>query len=236
MSPSGGLLWHWRAWRSQDQWRPVCAQISAWLDQVEPRSSELMLIGASAGWMMPTAWLQRFKRVLIWDIDGLAEPLFRWRHGAALKASATELVFQRADALANLDSLLDAHPHACVLFDNVLGQVRFHFNDLDAVSDYIHKITQTLKGREWGSLHDAFSGPVEPALNSQNLPARQLRLQGEGHAEKADQAWFLKLGATGEWLDHLTSSVFDKGTVVHHMAWPYRPKYCHWLQAGWVHV
>jgi hypothetical protein len=195
-----------------------------------------MLIGASAGWMMPTAWLQQFKKVLVWDIDGLAEPLFRWRHGAALKASATELVFHRADALAHLGSLLDAHPHACVLFDNVLGQVRFHANDLDAVSDHIYKITQTLKGREWGSLHDAFSGPVESALNSQNLPARQLRLQGEGHAEKADQAWFLKLGAKGEWLDHLTSSVFEKGSVVHHMAWPYRPKYCHWLQAGWVHV
>ena len=236
MSPSGGLMWHWQAWRSQARWRPVCAQIAAWLDQVEPRSSELMLIGASAGWMMPTAWLQQFKKVLVWDIDGLAEPLFRWRHGAALKASATELVFHRADALAHLGSLLDAHPQACVLFDNVLGQVRFHANDLDAVSDHIYKITQTLKGREWGSLHDAFSGPVESALNSQNLPARQLRLQGEGHAEKANQAWFLKLGAKGEWLDHLTSSVFEKGTVVHHMAWPYRPKYCHWLQAGWVHV
>jgi len=234
MSPSGGLLWHWRAWRSQAQWRPVCTQISTWLAQVEPQASELILIGASAGWMMPSAWLQRFKRVLICDIDGLAEPLFRWRHGAALKASATELVCQRADALANLDALLAAHPHACVLFDNVLGQVRFHSQDLDTVSEHLLEIKQTLKGREWGSLHDAFSGPVGSALNSKNLPARQHRLQGESNAEKADQDWFQKLGAKGEWLDHLTSSVFEKGTVVHHMAWPYKPKYCHWLQAGWV--
>ena len=236
MSPSGGLLWHWRAWRSQKQWRPTAEQIATWLEQVNPHSSELILIGASAGWMMPSTWLQTFKKVMIWDIDGLAEPLFRWRHGAALKASGTTLAFHRADALANLGALLNTHPGACVFFDNVLGQVRFHGSDLDAVADHILEITQTLKGREWGSLHDAFSGPVAPALNSQNLPARQLRLQGEGHAEKADQAWFLKLGAKGEWLDHLTSSVFAKGTVVHHMAWPYRPKYCHWLQAGWVHV
>jgi hypothetical protein len=138
------------------------------------------------------------------------------------------------DGLANLDALLAAHPHACVLFDNVLGQVRFHSQDLDEVSEHILKITKKLKGREWGSLHDAFSGPVEPALNCHNLPARQIRRQGEDKVEKADQAWFQKLGAKGEWLDHLTSSVFEKGTVVHHMAWPYKPKYCHWLQAGWV--
>lgn len=236
MNPSGGLLWHWRAWRSQKLWRPTCEQISTWLEQVHPHSSELILIGASAGWMMPSSWLQTFKKVMIWDIDGLAEPLFRWRHGTALKASETALVFHRVDAFVNLGALLSAHPRACVLFDNVLGQMRFHSQDLDAVSEHILNIIRTLKGREWGSLHDTYSGLVDKALSSQNLPAKQLRMQGETDAEKVNQAWFQKLGAQGEWLDHLTSSVFDKGTVVHHIAWPYRPHYCHWLQAGWVHA
>ena len=236
MNPSGGLLWHWRAWRSQKLWRSTCEQISIWLEQVQPHSTELILIGASAGWMMPSPWLQKFKKVMIWDIDGLAAPLFRWRHAGALKASGTELVFNRADALANLGGLLSAHPKACVLFDNVLGQVRFHSQDLDAVSKHISNIIRTLNGREWGSLHDTYSGPVDKALGSQNLPVKQMRMQGEPDAEKSDQTWFQKLGAQGEWLDHLTSSVFDTGTVVHHIAWPYRPRYCHWLQAGWVHA
>jgi hypothetical protein len=186
--------------------------------------------------MMPSPWLQKFKRVMVWDIDVLAAPLFRWRHAAALKASGTELVFNREDALANLGGLVNAYPRACVLFDNVLGQVRFHSQDLDAVGENISNITRALKGREWGSVHDTFSGPVDKALGYRNLPAKEMRMQGEPDAEKSDQAWFIKLGAQGEWLDHLTSSVFDKGTVVHHIAWPYRPRYCHWLQAGWVHA
>jgi hypothetical protein len=235
VNPSGGLLWHWRAWRSQDLWRPTCEQIENWLAQVQPKSSELILIGASAGWMMSSRWLQNFKRVMVWDIDGLAAPLFRWRHAAALGASGTQLVFNRSDALNGLDSVLRAHPKACVLFDNVLGQYRFHFTEQDQVGQKIAQLIRTLKGREWGSLHDAYSGPVNEALNFKNLPGRQERLQGESGAERADQAWFLKLGAQGEWLDHLTDSVFEKGTLVHHIAWPYSPRYCHWLQAGWIH-
>lgn len=236
MNPSGGLLWHWRAWRSQTSWRPTCLQISSWLEQVQPHSSELILIGSSAGWMMPSSWLQKFNKVMIWDIDGLAQPLFRWRHAAALKVSGTSLVFHHADALVNLGAVLKAHPNACVLFDNVLGQFRFHTSDLDKAGEGILKITRSLKGREWGSLHDVYSGPVDNKLNSQNFPLKQVRIQGEQGAEALDQAWFLKLSAKGEWLDHLTSSVFAKGTVVHHIAWPYRSRYCHWLQAGWVHA
>lgn len=115
MNPSGGLLWHWRAWRSQALWRPTCEQISTSLAQVAPASSELLLIGASAGWMMPSRWLQ-----------------------------------------------------------------------------------------------------------------------GSSDSAAFAQAWLTLLGAKGAWLDHLTSTVFEKDTVVNHIGWPFKPDYCHWLQVGWV--
>ena len=234
MNPSGGLLWHWRAWRSQTLWRETCQQIASWLAQVKPRSSELLLVGASAGWMMPSEWLQRFTKVTVWDIDPMAAPPFRWRHGQALKASGTQLICHTADAISALRPLLNSQPKACVLFDNVLGQVRFHCADEYQAAEKIQQLILTLSGREWGSLHDAFSGPVVNSWASRALPEAQLRVQGSVHTEREDQAWLAKLGAKDEWLDHLTASVFESGTVVHHIAWPYSDRYCHWLQAAWV--
>jgi hypothetical protein len=236
MSLSGGLFWHWRAWRSQALWRPTYEQITSWLQAVQPRSSELLLIGASAGWMMPSAWLQGFSKVTVWDIDPLAAPLFRWRHAKALKASGTQLVCHTADAIADLGPLINSQPNACIFFDNVLGQYRFHCKTVEEASQKIAQIRCALRGREWGSLHDAYSGPVERALSARNFPAMEKHTLGHADADVLDQAWLHKLGAKGEWLDHLTDAVFTKGTVVHHIAWPYQPRYCHWLQAGWVHA
>ena len=234
MNPSGGLQWHWRAWRSQALWRPTCEQISTSLEQLEPSASELLLIGASAGWMMPSNWLQRFSKVTTWDIDPLAAPRFRWRHAAALKASGSELVCRTGDALDCLDRLLRSEPRACVFFDNVLGQYRFHCRDTQQASRKIGRVVRSLRGRDWGALHEAYSGPVGRQRRGARVPAMQRRLQGSADSAAADQAWLGQLGATGEWLDHLTSSVFRKGTMVSHIAWPFKPDYCHWLQVGWV--
>lgn len=236
MNPSGGLLWHWHAWRSQALWQATCAQISSWLGQIELRSSELFLIGSSAGWMMSSAWLQRFTKVTVWDIDPLAAPLFRWRYGRSLAACGTELVCHTADAISDLGRVIDAQPKACVFFDNVLGQYRFHCTDVDQASEKLSHIVRSLRGREWGSLHDAYSGPVARSYTEASLPGMQKRIRGSAHAAVADHAWLAELGAKGDWLDHLTEAIFDKGTAVHHIAWPYKPRYCHWLQAGWVHA
>jgi hypothetical protein len=235
MNPSGGVRWHWRAWRSQALWQPTQQQIASWLATVKPQAPELLIIGASAGWMMSTPWLQRFKKVSIWDIDRLAGPLFRWRHGQALQASGTELVCHQGDALKILDEVLLLNPQACVLFDNVLGQVRFHHTDVEQAGRELKQLVRLLKGREWGSLHDAYSGPVVPQPRKAAFPRMQKHKQRPGGAA-ADFSWLTPLGAQGEWLDHLTATLFEDGTWVHHMAWPYRPDYWHWLQAGWVHV
>jgi hypothetical protein len=91
---TGGWHWHWRAWRSQKRWVPAAAQIEDWLlAQAMPRQ-QLVLIGASAGWMLPTAWLTQFEEVHAWDIDPLAAPLFRWRHGPGFNRAGT-IAFHR---------------------------------------------------------------------------------------------------------------------------------------------
>ena len=246
MNPSGGLRWHWKAWRSQALWRPTCQDIATWLAEKPALGSDLLLIGASAGWMMSSAWLGGFRKVTTYDIDPLAGPLFRWRHGKALAASGSELVCQRGDALNNLAEVLHEHRHALVLFDNVLGQIRFHHPDVDEASHRIASIGRRLRARHWGSIHDAYSGPVcTPVSRRAHTPmmrsvqpaalAGARKRAGKDAPQRADFAAFgSQLDADGAWLDHLTGDLFPPGTQVSHIAWPHLDDYCHWLQAAWV--
>jgi len=236
MNPSGGVFWHLRAWRSRALWQAARLQIGQWLAQVKPRSPELLLIGASAGWMMDSAWLQRFRQVRTFDMDPLAGPLFRARHGRALQACGTQLHCHTIDALADLPALLHAHPASAVLFDNVLGQVRFHCRSVAETGARIERLTHALQRHEWGSLHDAYSGAIRAAWPVQDQPAMRCGPHAPAGADDPVNAlWLNQLGAQGDWLDHLTSGVFAPGTALHHIAWPYRPRYCHWLQAGWIY-
>jgi hypothetical protein len=237
MNLTGGLAWHWLAWRSQARWAPTSQAIEQWLLSTAqtslPRNSEsrpsLLLIGASAGWMMSDSWLQQFARVDTFDIDPRAALLFKWRHGKALQATRTELHCHTRDALQDLNAVLSAHPKACVFFDNVLGQLRFQnlATDWQQVERRLKQLKVQLKGREWGSLHDRMSGPcTRPITLESDLPVR--------HPDWHDQHWLTQLNAQSPWLDHLTQDVFPTGVSVQDFAWNFSAQYRHWLQAGWV--
>ncbi len=237
MNLTGGISWHWLAWRSQARWAPTAQAIEQWLLQSaqalptnESREKPtLLLIGASAGWMMSCQWLSKFARVDTFDIDPLAAFLFKLRHGAALKAQGVVLNCHTQDALQNLDALLAAHPKALVFFDNVLGQMRFQHaaTDWQLVEKKLKQFQVRLKGREWGSIHDRMSGRLNnPVAPESALPMR--------NPDWHDQHWLTQLDAQSPWLDHLTHSVFPSGTNVQNFAWNFLPRYRHWLQAAWV--
>jgi hypothetical protein len=59
---TGGLNWHVQAYPSRKRWQPTVQLSDQFLAQVQPKSEHLVLIGGSAGWMMPPNWLARFKR------------------------------------------------------------------------------------------------------------------------------------------------------------------------------
>ncbi len=238
MNPSGGLRWHWRAWRSMALWSPTTAQIAGWLTSVQPRSKSLLLLGPSAGWMLPTEWLLRFESIEAMDIDPVAGWLFGLRHGPALKAAGIRWHYQTGDALAALPRLLTAHPRACVLLDNLLGQLRFHAppwqDPMLFTSLQLADIKRLLQGREWGSVHDLLSGPTHGLPPEQDFPAARNSVVTHGAEHQVDVAWLAAAKPQGEWLDHLTDQVFPGGTPVQDMAWAFSPNYWHWLQAGWV--
>jgi hypothetical protein len=238
---TGGLRWHLRAFWRRRRWHATTRAIAEWLDGTQPAHPELLLIGGSAGWMMSGRWLQRFTRIVLVDIDPHAAWLFRLNHGRRLRASRSRLDFVQADGLANLEDLLAAYPQASVFFDNVLGQHLYRVRDLERAEHELDGTAARLAGRDWGSVHDLFSGRADPAL----LPAApQLCFEamrdasGLTAAGLRDTPLHLKLlaqvGGSGDWMDHLTSGVFPVGTDSRLIAWPFLPTYAHWLQAGWV--
>jgi hypothetical protein len=233
---SGGMAWHWQAWRSGKLWSPSVQLISNWLDNqwVYQKHDTLLLIGASAGWMMSNSWLCQFKEVKTFDIDPLAASLFKWNHGKTLNNKGIKLSCHTQDALAVLSQLLDQHPKAAVFFDNVLGQLRFTCDSLDATEKKLAQLKSDLVGRSWGSLHDRMSGALDHSP-SQDLSPTQFHAKGCFKKDSEIQAWLTQIKAMSPWLDHLTQDVFPDETEVENISWAFNQNYWHWLQMGWVH-
>lgn len=238
---TGGLRWHVRAFWQRRRWQPTSALIADWLATTRPASSHLLLIGGSAGWMMSSAWLQRFRQIDLIDIDPHAAWLFRLNHGRALRAADVDLRFFQTDGLRDLERLLEASPEASIFFDNVLGQHLYRVRDMEVAESELRQIAARLRGRDWGSVHDLYSGPVDPvraAPSPVSLYHARNDAQGlvvDGLRDTSMHRLLLgQLGGHGEWMDHVTSGVFPPGTSSQLIAWPFVPGYAHWLQAGWV--
>jgi hypothetical protein len=233
---SGGIAWHWQAWRSRHLWFPSVRLISNWLENQGPHQKQetLLLIGSSAGWMMSNHWLCQFKEIKTFDIDPLAATLFKWNHGRALREKGIQLCCHTQDALAALPQLLNQHPNAVVFFDNLLGQLRFTCNNLEDAEKKLKQVRSDLVGRSWGSLHDRMSGAIEE-IHIQHGSVRPLHTIGHLKKDSEIQAWLNQIHAKSPWLDHLTHDVFPDETKVENMTWAFSRTYWHWLQMGWVH-
>ena len=232
---TGGLNWHVHAFQSQKRWQPTVAHIEHFLVRCQPHHTHLLLMGCSAGWMMPTAWLTQFTQIDAYDIDPLAQRLFNWRHGRALRHSQTQIRHHRQDAMAHLPELLAKHPQASIWFDNMLGQHRYRIRDELQVEQDLRALKTTLAGRDWGSVHDLLSGPTL-ATRAQNLRLQDIRhnIYPRDMDAAFNQSLVQSLQAQGIWFDHLTSHVFADDAPTTLIPWEFKPHYWHWLQAGWV--
>lgn len=158
--PSGGVLYHLRAWRSQSAWQPFREQIKAWLEAWSPPTNELILVGPSAGYTLPTDWLKNFDQITAYDLDPLAPALFRLQH------PKIKITFQRQDmfwrrgqlSLDPLKAALRIHPKAAVLFVNVLGQVLVERKAQESDwQEFLAGLRRELGSRSWASYHDRYS-------------------------------------------------------------------------------
>ena len=224
------LNWHMQAFQSHDRWRPTVTHITDFLQQVQPRHRHLLLMGSSAGWMMPTAWLTQFDRIDAYDLDPLARGLFNWLHGATLEQSNTQITHHCMNAMQHLPRILRQHPQASIWFDNMLGQHIYSQRDHMQATQDLRELKTTLKGRDWGSVHDLLSGPTQHDAHMQNLRENVC----PQHIDLAySQGLAQSLQAQGTWCDHLTVNVFADHVQTTLIPWEFKPQYWHWLQAGW---
>lgn len=214
---SGGLRWHGRAFlRHRTLWAPFRNALSTFLERWQPSSRSLILVGPSAGWCLPDAFLRRFDRIIAVDPDGWARLLFRRLHPDAQLAE-----WIRGDFFVEAPDLLAKEPDAAVLFCNVLGQLRFAGFEEAVIADRLKSLPSLLDGYPWASFHEVFSGETE-------LTPRALSLAGASLGE----ALLRQLGLSGQWLDHGAGAALPKTVPRDIVPWRFAPERLHLVEMG----
>jgi hypothetical protein len=73
LHPSGGLVYHWRAWRwRRTPWAPFHDQVRRWLTDWRPEAGQLVLVGPSGGYALSSQFLERFRKITVLEPDDLA--------------------------------------------------------------------------------------------------------------------------------------------------------------------
>lgn len=214
--PSGGVSYHWRAWRRGPLWSEFSESLARWLESWEIPSRHLVLIGPSAGYNLPRAWLSKFQRIDAYDLDPLAARLFARRHRLPSVTFHKQDMFWISDKLSTLAvaRVLNAWPDASVLFCNVLGQVPLE-GKLEAADweTYLASLRESLRGRRWASFHDTLT--VEPLPFSHHAAVHrgmkgsgdiQLTLRSLAYPENLE---VIDHGLSGHWRDGLRSELLS---------------------------
>jgi hypothetical protein len=175
---SGGLVYHWRALCYRRRlWRPLIALVARWLSNWQPSQDELVIIGPSGGYTLDTAFLQRFKRIVILEPDPLARWILRRRFPAIHFAEAN------LDCFATLEGpalLAHSFPDAAFLFSNVIGQML----ERSGGEDWSDALLEAMQHRSWASYHDVMATAVQPSHSGPVAAMRE-----EGLAETLAHFW-----------------------------------------------
>ncbi len=195
--PSGGLLYHLRAWRwRRTLWAQFHAEVRAWLSAWRPKSPHLVLIGPSGGYALCAEFLARFTRISVLEPDPLARWLLRRRFPSA------PLHWEVGGTLARtggFDRLAAAYPDAALLFCNLLGQeLQGQAADFNRGA-WLAELEQALRGRSWASWHDLVSTARAPTGRPPSCSGHAIALE-----ELLGHYW---LGGRLEFLDHETASL-----------------------------
>jgi hypothetical protein len=236
LSPAGGAVYHLRALRfGRVRWSPFERALGEWLDDWNPSSDSVLLVGPSAGYCLADRVLARFRDVLVLEPD----PIARWLLSRRLARLGTPRVRICADDLLvggllgpgrDVVDLLDAEPARAVLFCNVLGQVRFLLPD-DAfdmwAGAFRTRVVPALAGREWASFHDRVSGRVAPELGEDSGSATALddealvaRFYGRPLAPRT----------AVELVDHLASGLWAPSLARRYFTWELAPGRFHLIE------
>lgn len=211
LSNSGGLVWHATALRRRHGWRDFIAGVAQWLAGWRPSRDHLVIVGASAGYTLPMAWLRRFDRLTVLEPDPLARICWgmRW--------PGVELGRLDALAVGGLAALGKRYPDAAVLFANVLGQV-----ECAGGRDWVGALATDLRGLPWASYHDAFSCTLPATLRG------PLSLPQAGDIETLVAHFWPGVGEI-EIFDHGALGLGGEGAHAY-LPWSLRPRQEHLVE------
>ncbi|MEO8903427.1 MAG: hypothetical protein ABI488_14540 [Polyangiaceae bacterium] len=174
LNPAGGLRYHARALLGARAWAPFRAALAGWLSEFEPGVKRAVLVGPSAGYSFPDAFLQRFQALTLLEPDPVAGFLLKRRLRALgvteVRLESQDLLIQPLlDGTSGLAELLRADPELCLIFGNVLGQTRFlclepEFERFQMA--FRARLVPLLAGRAWLSFHDRLSGALSPHFHA----------------------------------------------------------------------
>jgi hypothetical protein len=168
LNPAGGLRYHVRALRAGQYWQPFRDALRRWLPQFEV-GARAVLVGPSAGYTFPDAFLSQFSALDVLEPDPIATRLLgrRLRRlGVAFRVDPVDrLIRPLLEGGPGLAELLRADPRACLIFGNVLGQTRFLVPEPNFErfkSAFREQLVPLLANRAWLSFHDRLSGQWAP--------------------------------------------------------------------------
>lgn len=235
---AGGLRYHLNARRfRRTLWRPYTDEVALLLQQWAPQNRRLVIIGPSAGWHLPAAFLQQFEAVIAIEPDPLARWLLKRRFPSVAWQFHCDDYFTPQHPLGwsdNTARLFGDFPDAALLFAHFLGQlVGLHplavaaeqGTELCETSVYAawkQKLNQQLAGRTWASFHDRLSGLAPPcaqqAHSETELPLPDLQVQ----------FW----PTSPHFYDHLTGGI---GAQLPHQyrIWQRKPDVWHLVAVAW---
>jgi hypothetical protein len=158
--PSGGLLYHLRAWRWADTlWNPFHREVRGWLTYWRPHARHLVLVGPSAGYALSRPFLERFPQLTALEPDALA------RHRLRRRFRSVHIGFGDSAPLAQLGGfawLARQYPDAAFLFCNLLGQTLVGQPADQDRQVWLGQLESDLAGREWASWQDLASTSRPP--------------------------------------------------------------------------
>ncbi|MBY0274332.1 hypothetical protein K2Z84_03250 [Candidatus Binatia bacterium] len=230
-NPAGGVRYHLRARRHRDrEWAPFRAALDAWLARWEPGTRTLAIVGPSGGHCLPVSLVARFERLICFEPDPTARPIFasRLRSLAREAGSAVPDVQWIADdawiapvlAGRGVPTDLIESEGAALLFTNFLGQVSFLVPDerwMDFRAAWRASLWPLLERVSWASFHDRVSGEIVPRVGGDgSLRTRKPLVDDEIVVLYGDDQH-------GELLDHRTDDLLPRGASYAYFDWPIVP-------------
>lgn len=152
LHPSGGLVYHLRAWRyGKTLWPAFHVQVKDWLAGWHPGADHLVLVGPSGGYALDVGFLNRFGRVTVLEPDALARHILNRRFPRSAFRFDAGCHLARPDGF---EQLARRYPDAAFLFCNLLGQ---HLIGQPSTLDrqaWLSSLAPAMKARSWASWHD----------------------------------------------------------------------------------